>query len=151
MFCLILRVAVSAIAVAGLPMSNALAHCFVGERFFPATLVTDDNLHASVIDLGLPDFFNHLIPLVEVSFQTPVANNFGNSYVTTGFVSPGVIWVATYDQVGLEAIIPVNKGSGSGVGVIGQLHLYLDDIFPNTYGQPLIGGRSSPAKLPFGG
>ena len=51
-------------------------------------------LHANVIDLGLPDFFNHLIPIVEVSFVTPVANNFGNSFVTTGFISPGVIWIA---------------------------------------------------------
>jgi hypothetical protein len=108
-------------------------------------------LHANVIDLGLPDFFNHLIPLVEATFQTPVANNFGNSYVTTGFVYPGVIWVGSYFQVGLEAIIPINKESGSGVGVLGQLHFYLDDMFPNTFGQPLIGGQTPPARLPFGG
>ena len=108
-------------------------------------------LHANVIDLGLPDFFNHLIPLVEATFQTPVANNFGNSYVTTGFIYPGVIWVGSYFQVGLEAIIPINKESGSGIGVLGQLHLYLDDMFPNTFGQPLIGARTPPAKLPFGG
>ena len=80
-------------------------------------------LHANVMDLGLPDFFNHLIPLVEASFQTPVANNFGNSYMTTGFIFPGVIWVGSYYQVGLEGIIPINKQSGSGVGVIAQLHL----------------------------
>ena len=48
-------------------------------------------LRANVIDLGLPDFFNHLIPVVEVSFVTPVANNFGDSFVTTGFISPGVM------------------------------------------------------------
>jgi hypothetical protein len=109
-------------------------------------------LHANVIDLGLPDFFNHLIPLVEASFLTPVANNFGNSSVTTGFVFPGVIWVGAYYQVGLEAIIPINKESGSGVGVIGQLHFYLDDMFPATMGQPLIGGKTTPPpKLPFGG
>jgi len=37
--------------------------------------------------------------------------------------------------------------------VIAQLHFYLDDMFPNTVGQPLIGGRPSPSppKLPFGG
>jgi hypothetical protein len=108
-------------------------------------------LRANVVDLGLPDFFNHLIPLVEATFQTPVANNFGNSYVTTGFVYPGVIWVGSYFQVGLEAVIPINKESGSGVGVLGQLHLYLDDIFPSTFGQPLIDARTRPPKLPFGG
>ena len=110
-------------------------------------------LHANVIDLELPDFFNHLIPLIEFSFETPVANNFGNSNATTGFLFPGAIYIGSTYQVGLEAIIPVNKQSGSGVGVIGQLHFYLDDMFPNTVGQPLIGGKpslSSP-KLPFGG
>jgi hypothetical protein len=107
-------------------------------------------LHSNVIDLGLPDFFNHLIPLVEVNLQTPVANNMGNSFVTTGFIDPGVIWVGSYYQIGIEALIPVNRESGSGVGVMGQLHLYLDDIFPTTFGQPLIGPRTAlPAKPNF--
>jgi hypothetical protein len=30
--------------------------------------------------------------------------------------------------------------------VLGQLHLYLDDMFPKTIGQPLIGGTSSPPQ-----
>ena len=86
----------------------------------------------------------------EVSLTTPVANNFGNPYTTTGTVNPGVIWVGSYFQVGLEAIIPINRESGTHVGVIGQLHLYLDDIFPSTVGQPLFGGTSSPQrKLTF--
>jgi len=107
-------------------------------------------LKSEVVDLQLPDFFNHLIPIVEVSLTTPVANNFGNPYNTTGTVNPGVIWVGSYFQVGLEAMIPINRESGSGVGVIGQLHLYLDDMFPTTIGQPLFGGTSTaPRKLTF--
>jgi hypothetical protein len=107
-------------------------------------------LKSEVIDLGLPDFINHLIPLVEFSLTTPVANNFGNPSTTTGTVNPGVIWVGSYFQVGLEAMIPINRQSGSGVGVIGQLHLYLDDMFPTTIGQPLFGGTSTPTrKLTF--
>ena len=31
-------------------------------------------LKSNVVDLGLPDFINHLIPIVEARFQTPVAN-----------------------------------------------------------------------------
>lgn len=107
-------------------------------------------LKSQIEDLQLPDFINHLIPIVEAQLSTPVANNFGNSYVTTGTVNPGVIWVGSYFQVGLEALIPVNRDSGTGVGFLGQLHLYLDDIFPSTFGQPLIGGTQSPArKLTF--
>jgi len=101
-----------------------------------------------VVDLGLPDFINHLIPIIEAQFRTPVANNFGQSWATTGTVNPGVIWVGTYFQIGVEAIIPINRESGTGVGVIGQLHLYLDDIFPTTIGKPLFGTATAPQK-PF--
>jgi hypothetical protein len=112
--------------------------------FYGATLqYSMPYLKSEVNDLQLPDFINHLIPLVEVQLSTPVANNFGNSFVTTGTINPGVIWVGSYFQVGLEAVIPVNGASGSGVGFLGQLHLYLDDMFPKTFGQPLIGAGSS--------
>ena len=130
---------------------------FSANVFIPQQLVYGASLQYSlpylkseVIDLQLPEFINHLIPIVEASFTTPVANNFGNSYTTTGTVNPGVIWVGSYFQVGLEAMIPINRESGSGVGVIGQLHLYLDDMFPTTMGQPLFGGTSAaPRKLTF--
>jgi hypothetical protein len=98
-------------------------------------------LKSSVVDLGLPDFINHLIPIVEAQFTAPVENNFGNQFVIIGTVNPGVIWVGSYFQVGLEAIVPINRSSGTSIGAIGQLHFYLDDIFPNTLGQPLLGGR----------
>ena len=107
-------------------------------------------LKSEVKDLQLADFFNHLIPIVEFQLETPVANNFGNSYLTTGTINPGVIWVGSYFQVGVEAVIPVNGASGTSVGFLGQVHLYLDDIFPKTVGQPLIGGTSAaPGKLTF--
>jgi hypothetical protein len=47
-------------------------------------------------------------------------------------------------------VFPINHASGTGVGFIGQLHFYLDDIFPTTIGQPLLGGSSTPPrKLSF--
>jgi len=106
-------------------------------------------LKSSVVDLGLPDFINHLIPLVEASLQTPVSNTLTSGTATTGTVNPGVIWVGNYFQVGVEALIPINRQSGSNVGVIAQLHLYLDDIEPNGIGKPLFGGPVQPAS-PFG-
>jgi hypothetical protein len=107
-------------------------------------------LKSEIEDYQLPDFINHLIPIVEAQLQTPVANNFGNSFVTTGTINPGVIWVGSYFQVGLEAQVPVNKASGSSVGFLGQLHLYLDDMFPSTIGQPLLGvNNTAPRKLTF--
>jgi hypothetical protein len=129
----------------------------VQNAFIPQVLVYGGTLQYSmpylkseIQDLQLPDIINHLIPIVEAQFATPVANNFGNSYVTTGTVNPGVIWVGSYFQVGLEAVIPVNHASGTGVGFLGQLHLYLDDMFPTTIGRPLLGDASTtPRKLTF--
>jgi hypothetical protein len=106
-------------------------------------------LKSEVQDLQLPDVINHLIPLVETQLFTPVANNFGNPATTTGTINPGVIYVGSYFQIGLEAMIPVNRTSGTGVGVLGQFHLYLDDMFPKTLGQPLIGPSTTAAKSPI--
>jgi hypothetical protein len=107
-------------------------------------------LKSNVVDQGLPEFFNHLIPIVEFQLQTPVANYRGTGIGTTGTVSPGVIWVGRYFQVGLEAIIPVNRASGTGVGVIAQMHFYLDDLFPNGIGKPIFGSNVTPTRSPLG-
>jgi hypothetical protein len=95
-------------------------------------------LKSSVTDLGLPDFVNHLIPIIEAKLETPVGNTLSSGTITTGTINPGVLWVGQSFQVGVEAIIPINRESGTGVGVIGQLHLYLDDIFPNSLGRPIF-------------
>ena len=95
-------------------------------------------LKSAVVDLGLPDFINHLIPIVEAQLATPVANFADSGTQTTGTINPGVIYVGSTYQVGVEAIIPVNRDSGTNIGVMGQLHLYLDDMFPNSIGRPLI-------------
>jgi hypothetical protein len=105
-------------------------------------------LKSAVVDLGLPDFINHLIPLVEATLQTPVANTLTSGTMTTGTINPGVIWVGNTFQVAVEALIPINRQSGTNVGVIAQLHLYLDDIDPRGIGKPIFGGPVQPAS-PF--
>ena len=105
-------------------------------------------LKSSVIDLGLPDFINHLIPLVEATLQTPLSNTFTSGTQTTGTINPGVIWVSNTFQIAVEALIPINRQSGTNVGVIAQLHLYLDDIDPRGIGKPIFGPAVQPAS-PF--
>jgi hypothetical protein len=105
-------------------------------------------LKSVVVDLGLPDFINHLIPLVEATLQTPVANTLTSGTTTTGTINPGVIWVGNTFQFAVEALIPINRQSGANVGVIAQLHLYLDDIDPRGIGRPIFGGPVPPAS-PF--
>ena len=104
-------------------------------------------LKSAVVDLGLPDFVNHLIPLVEANLQTPVGNTLTSGTMTTGTINPGVIWVGNTFQVGVEALIPINRQSGTNVGVIAQLHLYLDDIDPHGIGKPIFGNAVQPTKL----
>ena len=93
-------------------------------------------LQANIVDLDLPIVLTKLIPLVEFSFETPVRNRGGEN--TTAFINPGVIWAGQSFQVGAEAVIPVNRDTGTGVGVIGQLHFFLDDLFPTTIGKPIF-------------
>jgi hypothetical protein len=109
------------------------------------------NSNGSAIDT---EFFRHLIPIVECHFSTPIANigpgGNGNSHVTTGTVSPGIIYADTYYQVGVEALIPVNSQSGKLVGVIASVDFYLDDILPDSLGRPVFALESSQAaKSPF--
>ena len=105
-------------------------------------------LKSAVYDLGLPDFINRFIPLVEATFQTPVSNTFTSGTLTTGTINPGFLWVGNTFQFGIEALIPINRQSGTNVGVIAQLHFYLDDIDPRGIGRPIFGNAVPPAS-PF--
>jgi len=88
-------------------------------------------LQQHVHDVGLPQPFANLIPLVEI----PLSRSQGQ---TTGTVNPGFIWINRYGQLGIEAQIPVNRASGSHVGILLQAHIFFDDVAPTTLGKPLF-------------
>jgi hypothetical protein len=91
-------------------------------------------LQQHVQALNMPDFFTHLVPLVEVAMSTPTTGP------TIGTVAPGVLYEAPSWQAGIEALIPATTASrqSQGTGVIVQFHVFLDDVFPNSLGRPLI-------------
>ena len=93
-------------------------------------------LQTNVRDQGFSNFIAHLTPVVEYAFSSPV-----EAGGTTGTINPGLIWSGQVEQFAIEAMIPVNQASGSIVGVIAQLHFYIDDMFPDTLGTPLFGGK----------
>ncbi len=95
-------------------------------------------LQNNVRDQGFSNFVAHLTPIVEYSFTSPIEAGGGE---TTGTFNPGLIWSGQYTQLAVEAIVPANRASGDNVGVIAQLHFYIDDIFPDTLGKPLFGGK----------
>ena len=88
-------------------------------------------LQSFVRDVGLPRPFSRMIPLVEFAMETPLQGR--DSGRTTGTINPGIIWFGRYIQLGLEAVIPVNERTGKNVGVLGQVHFYLDDIAPAIF------------------
>jgi hypothetical protein len=93
-------------------------------------------LQSQVRDVDLPAPFKDMIPLVEFSFTTPENRGGG---ATTGTIDPGVLYESKYYQFGVEATIPANVSSGHNVGVIVQVQIFIDDIWPAVFGHPLIG------------
>jgi hypothetical protein len=94
-----------------------------------------------VADLGLPGFMNNLILITEFNFQT-ATSNFDEGERTTGTINPGVIYMGDKLQLGIEAIIPVNRASGDDIGVIGNVTFFLEDILPRSLGRPLLASDS---------
>jgi len=92
-------------------------------------------LQSFVQDVGLKAPFNRMIPVVEFAMSTALDRGASG---TTGTVNPGIIWAGQDIQWAVEAVIPVNHRSGNSVGVLAQLHFFLDDLFPQTLGRPLI-------------
>ena len=80
-----LRASALALLLALLPLSNAFAHCFVGPRFFPATLIIDDPCVADEMSLPTVDWFKTgSIPAasqfdVSFEFDKRITEDFGFS------------------------------------------------------------------------
>jgi hypothetical protein len=95
-------------------------------------------LQNNVRDEGLGTFAARLTPIVEFSFESPT--DFGSGG-TTGTINPGLFWSGQYTQIAVEAVVPLNHASGDTVGIKAQLHFYMDDIFPDSLGSPIFGGK----------
>jgi hypothetical protein len=94
-------------------------------------------LQSQVKDFGFPEFVNKLTPVVEVSWSSPASKP--NQDSTQYLFGVGVNYTSDWWALGVEALIPGNKQSGSHMGVIAQFHLYFDDLFPNSLGKPIVG------------
>ncbi len=93
-------------------------------------------LESYVRDVGLGVPFNRMILLVEVPFETGL--NRGSGGDTAGFVNPGLIWIGSHIQLGIELQVPVNDQTAEHVGVLGLVHFFIDDLFPNSLGRPFF-------------
>jgi len=107
-------------------------------------------LQSYVRDVGLPAPFNRMIPIIELPMQTSVEG----ASRTGGSVNPGLIWFGRYLQLGLEAVIPIHGNTidveseprqGS-VGLLAQVHFYLDDIWPEVFTWTPFSGVLGPTQ-----
>ncbi len=94
-------------------------------------------LQSQVKDLGWPQPFANLIPVIEFPMNTCTGSGCSGT-ATTGTINPGLMWMNRYGQFGIEAQIPLNRASGSHPGILLQAHVYFDDVLPHSLGQPLI-------------
>ena len=78
---------------------------------------------------------NQLVPLVEFSFDSP------RGQYTAATMNPGFAYVAVTWQIAAEAIVPLNRAGGDGVGFRAQLLLFLDDLLPSLFGKPLLSNQ----------
>ena len=93
-------------------------------------------LQGNVEYVGLPPLIGRLIPVVEFTYSAPVSRAFGNA--PTGLVAPGIIYSDNGLEFGVEALLPINRASGTGIGVIAKAHIPLDRIAASL-AKPLFG------------
>jgi hypothetical protein len=97
-------------------------------------------LKSQIKDYGLPPILANLTPVVELGWTSAAgATAFRPSGEPTTFLlSTGAVYTSEFYSFSTELLMPLNGASQHGLGVIGQFHLYFDDMFPNTLGKPLI-------------
>ena len=101
-------------------------------------------LQSFVKDIGIPKPFSRMVPIVEFSFSSPV--NGPSTRPTQSFANPGILWAGKYTELGVEAQIPLSDGTGHNVGVIGLVHLFLDDIAPDMFSWTPFHGVLGPTQ-----
>ena len=75
-------------------------------------------------DHRLPGFLGDLIPLVEFTWTSPQSSP--SEQGTTWIAAPGVIYARRWGEIGLEALVPLNRAAGSTIGLVGLVQFSLD-------------------------
>ena len=98
-------------------------------------------LQSQIKNYGLPLVLANLTPLAELGWSSAAASSAfrPTDDPTTFTLGTGAVWTGEYYSFSTELLWPLNGASGHGLGVIGQFHLYFDDLFPDTLGKPIFG------------
>ncbi len=93
-------------------------------------------LQSQVHDLGLPGWLDDMIPLIEFNWSSSASSPSTQGTVWTA--APGVIYLTWWGEIGLEALIPLNRTAGTNVGAVGLVHFFFDDLYPHSLGKPIF-------------
>lgn len=95
-------------------------------------------LQQFVKDVGIPWPLSRLFPMVELNYERVL--NGPNAGELEGFARPGLLWVGKSVELGLAAVIPVagEVKDEVEIGITGIVSLYLDDMFPEAFREPLL-------------
>ena len=96
-------------------------------------------LQTQIKDYGLPNILSNLTPVVELGWSSAAGASSlrPTNNPTTFLLGTGAVWSGPYYAISAELLWPLNGAAGHGIGVIGQFHLYFDDLLPNTLGKPM--------------
>lgn len=107
----------------------------IGEDHSPNFLVVGGALEYSlkylqgnVEYLDLPRIIGRLIPLVEFTYETPATKPYGEK--PQALIAPGVIYSDIGFDLGAEALVPLTNETGTGVGGVVKLTVFLDRVMP---------------------
>jgi hypothetical protein len=93
-------------------------------------------LQSKVQSFDLPSVIRGMTPMTELLFTSPAGKSYGTR--TTGLIAPGVSYAGEGWEFAVEALIPVSRATGSGIGVTAQFHLALDFLFSDSVGKPIF-------------
>jgi hypothetical protein len=98
-------------------------------------------LQSQIKDYGLPLVLANLTPVAELGWSAAASSSAfrPTGQPTTFQLGTGAVWTGEYYSLSTEILWPLNGAAGHGLGLIGQFHLYFDDMFPDSLGKPLIG------------
>jgi hypothetical protein len=93
-------------------------------------------LESKVRALNLPEPIRGLTPITEFFLTTPAGQAHGTP--NTALIAPGVTYAGEGWQFGIEAMIPMTRATGRGLGVTAQFHVWFDYLLPNSIGRPVF-------------
>jgi hypothetical protein len=79
-------------------------------------------LSAAIARARLPRAAERMVAIVEITYADPVGADAAHD-ARQGFAAPGLIYAAEGYQLAAEAVLPLTRASGRGVGVIAQLNV----------------------------